>query len=526
MSVSSEAKISGALEGVVSRPWRWQELITSAITRVSLAALAGILLTCSLPEPDVGWLAWIALVPLIVACKDLHPVQAAGLGFIYTFVSGIGIYHWAFEIPRFGVQHFLLMGMYLALYPAVWCAGVAFISRAGISLAFPAAAFWVILDYIRAHAGFLAFPWGTLAHTQHQNTAVLQIAAVTGEYGVTFLVVLASAAIAGLLVHRAWRPAAFAALVLALAHIGGAFALYAEPSGPTVRIAVVQPNTQIGEQATQHGSIEVFHRLERLTNAAAKLQPSLIAWPETAISGDVQANPLLAADLQSLTQAIGIPLVLGVSEVQKFTSRDAGGVARHRAYNSAYLVSPGEPLAPPYRKHLLLPFGEYVPLEGVLTWPAWIGGRGFDKAPGTGLHLFTLPDGTPFATLICWESFFSNLSRESVEGGARLLVQLNNPAWLGRTAAGQQQNLSSVLRAVENRVPVVLASNTGPSIIIDRYGRVIARTPEIFAADIAVGDVTLGSGKTVYTQVGDLFVFGVLAGLAVGVLRRRSAFMQ
>lgn len=141
------------------------------------------------------------------------------------------------------------------------------------------------------------------------------------------------------------------------------------------------------------------------------------------------------------------------------------------------------------------------------------------------MHLFALPNGTPFATLICWESIFGQLSRESVKGGARLLVQLNDPVWFGRTAAAKQHNISSVLRAVENRVPVLLASNTGPSQIIDPYGRIVARTPEIFAADITVGDVQLGSGGTPYTQVGDLFIFGTFSVLVVGVFRRRSTFV-
>lgn len=500
-------------------------LAQSPLARVLLALLSAAFLICSLPSPDIGWLAWIALVPLIVACKDLHPMGAAAIGCMYGLVSEIGTYHWAFEIPKFGVHHFLLAGMYLALYPALWCAGVAVMSRVGIAFAFPAAALWVVLDYMRANAGFLAFPWGALAHTQHRNLAVLQIAAVTGEYGVTFLVVLGSAAVAGLIVRRAWRSAALAALVLALAHIGGAFALYSEPPGPSVRVAVVQPNIAIGEQATSSGRLASFDRLEGLTNAAAARHPTLIAWPETAISGDLQANPLLVADLQTLVQAIGIPLVLGVSEVEKFASRDDGGVARRRAYNSAYLIVPGQPLAPPYRKRRLLPFGEYVPLKRIITAPPWIGGAGYDPGQESAMHLFALPNGTPFATLICWESIFGQLSRESVKGGARLLVQLNDPVWFGRTAAAKQHNISSVLRAVENRVPVLLASNTGPSQIIDPYGRIVARTPEIFAADITVGDVQLGSGGTPYTQVGDLFIFGTFSVLVVGVFRRRSTFV-
>lgn len=519
------AGISEAREGIASRPWGRDAFISRLIVpRIIFALAAAILLTCSLPGPDLGWLAWIALVPLILACNKSHPVEAAGLGLVSGIVASFGILGWVFEAPSFDLRHAILLAIYAALYPALWCAGVSVITRTGIASAFPIAALWVVLDYVRANVGVMALPWGTLAHTQHRNLAVLQIAAVTGEYGVTFFIVLGNAAIAALLIQRAWRQAAFAAGLLTLAHIGGVFVLYAQPPGPTVRVAVIQPNIALDEQATMSGRRASFDRLEQLTTAAAAQHPTLIAWPETAVSGDLQSNPFLVADLQSLAQAIGIPLVLGVSEVQKFASRDTNGDSHRRAYNSAYLVAPGEPLAPPYRKRRLVPFGEYVPYEGMIPWPAWIGGRGYDTTPGSGPQLFTLQNGTPFATLICWESVFSGLSREAVASGARLLVQLNNPVSFGHTAAGKQQNLSSVLRAVENRVPVLLASNTGPSQIIDSYGRVVTHTTEIFVAGMVVGDVPLGSGGTPYTKTGDLFVLSLFSALAFGALLRRSAF--
>ena len=487
--------------------------------KLGLGLITAALWSSSLPEPDLGWIGWVALVPLIIACHNISPLAAAAVGFVSGLGTAYGMLHWIFEVPGFGLQHSLLAASYLALYPACWCAGVSLMSRACIMTAFPAAALWVLLDYVRAHAGFLAFSWGTLAHTQHRNLPLLQLATITGEYGVTFMVVFGSVALAGIIVQRAWRAAAFAAIVVALAHIGGAFALQAAARGTMVRLAAVQPNIQRGEQATPEGRIAIFERLERLTHAAAAQHPSLIAWPETAIAGNLQANPLLAADLQGLAQETGTPIVLGVSEVEKFASRDPTGTSRRRTYNSAYLVSPGEQLPPPYRKRVLLPFGEYVPLETIVPWPEWMSGKGFDSEAGGPFRLFTLPDGTSFATMICWESLFSDLSRESVQAGARLLVQLNNPAWFGHSAAAKQQNISSVLRAAENRVPVLLSSNTGPSQIIDRYGRVIARTSESFATGIAAGEVELGTGGTPYTQVGDCFVLGLFSALIIGVIR-------
>lgn len=495
--------------------------LVQILVRCSLALLTATLWTWALPEQDAGWLGWVALVPLMIACHGIPPRMAATLGFVSGLGAAYGTLHWIFEVPGFKVQHSLLAASYLALYPACWSVGVSLMSRRRGPLALPAAALWVLLDYVRAHAGFLAFPWGTLAQTQHRNLPLLQVAALTGEYGVTFIVVLGSVAIGGIMLQRAWHTAMFAAIVVALAHFGGVFILHSDKPVPTIRIAAVQPNIQRGEQETGEGRAATFQRLEHLTRTAAGQHPSLIAWPETAIAGNLQADPLLAADIRTLAQEVGAPIVLGVSEVEKFASRDVSGTSRRRTFNSAYLVSPDELLPPPYRKRLLVPFGEYVPLEMIVPWPVWMGGRGFDSEPGNESRLFTLPDGTPFAVMICWESLFSDLSRESVQGGARLLVQLNNPVRFGHTAAAKQQNISSVFRAVENRTPVLLASNTGPSEVIDAYGRLVAWTETTFAEGMAAGEVKVGLGGTPYTQTGDLFVFGLFGALTLGVLRPR-----
>ncbi|GKS57226.1 apolipoprotein N-acyltransferase [Nitrospira sp.] len=481
------------------------------MAKLGLALLTSVLLTCSLPPFDWGWIAWVALVPLLVACHGSTAAQATGLGFLSGFGAVCGALSWIFEVPAFGIHHFLLLGGYLALYPALWCLGLAYLKRFDIVTAIPPAALWVILDYVRAHAGFLAFPWGTLAHTQHDHLAVLQVATVTGEYGVTFLVVLGSTAIAGIITRRARVSAIVALLLIGLVHSTGILALNTGHAERTLRVAAVQPSIPVGGHATGADRLVNFRLLERLTVAAAVSHPSLIAWPETAIAGNLRADPLLASDLQAIVQELGVPLVLGVSEVEKFAARDHLGEIRRRAYNSAYFFSPNAALSAPYHKRYLLPFGEYAPFEGMVTWPAWVGGRGYDRVAGEGPRVFALPDGTPFSTLICWESLFSDLSRESVMAGARLLVQLNNPAWFGHSAAGAQQNLSSVLRAVENRVPIVVASNTGPSQVIDPHGRIVASSSSIFTVDMVAGQVPLGESGTVYTRMGDVFVWGLVA---------------
>jgi apolipoprotein N-acyltransferase len=245
----------------------------------------------------------------------------------------------------------------------------------------------------------------------------------------------------------------------------------------------------------------------------------LIVWPETAVPGNLLGDAFLASKLLRFTDSIRVPIVLGAAEIEKFTLQEPESPQRVRGYNSAFLLRPSEALGTPYRKRRLVPFGEYLPLQGVLQWPKWLVQQTFETIPGNETHLFGLPDGTVFGVLICWENLFSHLARESVVAGARILVQLTNDASFGRTAAPFQHNLASVMRAVENRVPVVIASNSGPSQIIDPYGRIVASVPHLFTEGIVSADIALATGGTVYTHGGDIFALttgGTLLLLVIG----------
>jgi len=495
-----------------------------AAGRAGLALLTAGLLVLSFPNPDLGWLAWVALVPLLLAIHQLGPAGAGALGLLAGTAAAFGSFHWMFEVPGFGLHHGLLLGLYLGLYPAAWCAGCALLARRGLPLIVTGPALWVALDYLKAHAGFMAVAWATLAQSQHRNLAVLQVATLAGEYGVTFLVVMASVAVAGVLTRRAWPSAAAAGLVIALAHAGGLLALSVPAATPPLRVAVVQPSILIAERESAVGRTVSLLRLGRLTRATAAARPALIAWPETAVR-DLARDPELVAWVAWLARSVDTPLLVGASEFVKFGRREpqATSPPRVRAYNSAYLVVPGQPLGAPYHKVRLVPFGEYLPLEATVSWPSWLVPAVMDSIPGEARRMFHLPDGTPVGTLICWENLFAGFVRAWVRDGARLLVQLTNDNWFGPTAAPRQHNLASVLRAVENRVPVVVASNTGPSQIIDPYGRVRGAVPGLFVEGLAVAEVPLGSGGTLYTRAGDLFVLAALAGMVLTPLYRPPA---
>lgn len=484
------------------------------------ALLTALLIILAFPSPDQGWLAWVALVPLLLACRGLAPGSAFALGLL----TGVGaafriIMWWLFQVQGFSAHHGLIIALCLAVYPAAWCAGLPFLSQARLPLIVSVPALWVVLEYMRGHAGFLALPWTTFAHSQHRNLPVLQMATLTGEAGVTFLVVMGSVAIAGLVAERAWRSAIVAALVIALAHAAGALALGRPMATSSMQVAVVQPSIRLEERQIRSGRDATLNRLEQLTLSAAARRPALIVWPETAV-GDLSRDRALAERLQTLALTAQTPLIVGASESFKFAPREDEVVLRVRSYNSAYFVIPGRPLAEPYRKLRLVPFGEYLPLGGVVPWPSWLVPRVHAMTPGEVRRQFTLHDGLQVGALICWENLFADFVRPAVRDGARVLVQLTNDVWFGRTGASRQHNLASVLRAVENRTPVVIASNTGPSQIIDPYGRVVASVPTLFGEGVASSTVSLGVGGTPYTRTGDLFALAAFACVAFEGLRR------
>ena len=282
-----------------------------------------------------------------------------------------------------------------------------------------------------------------------------------------------------------------AGVILALAHVWGASVLSSEQPGPTIQVAAIQPNILIGERKTEAGRRENMERLEQLTRAAAGDRPDLIVWPKrhtrkSAIRPDAHREITESErhDGDTAHPRRGRSGEIRHGETEHKISR--------RAFNTAHLLRPGEPLAQPYRKRVLVPFAEYLPHPEIIPWPEWLAPRVSAMTPGENAQLFKVSNDLTVGALICWENVFARLARESVKDGADVLVQLTNDVWFGHSAAPRQHNLMSVMRAVENRVPIVIASNTGPSQIIDRYGRVVASAPDIF---------TKGLRQEVFTRV-------------------------
>jgi len=494
----------------------------------ALAILSGVLLILSFPKFDLNLLAWIALVPLLVALEGKSLKAAYGLSYLAGLTFFAGITYWIWSVTAYNLLDEILLGIYLPQYVTLWGLGLNWIrQRTRLSPALIAPPLWVTMEYIRSHLSFLSLPWMLVGHSQYLHPPLVQISSLTGVYGLSFLIVLVNVAIAETILYvrsRLSEPATSlefrrspltsllaAGLLLTITALYGLFVLSEGIGGERVRVALVQGN--VPQARLWDGSYRqtIFDRYARLTQNAARREPTLIVWPETAVPGDVQHHPVLRRTIAQVAIETNRHLLLGSSEYAKFTSRKMEG----SQYNSMFLFTPEGKIEGQYRKIALIPFGEYEPLRGTVRWPTAIASTMGTSLPGDQHTLFSIGAVT-FGSVICWETIFPDLFREFVKGGARFMVNATNEAWFPSAGLSYQLLAMTTFRAAENRVAIARAANTGISAFIDPFGRITERLrgpdqQELFVEGVLVGDIPLSQGKTFYTQHGDVFAFLLMA---------------
>ena len=372
----------------------------------------------------------------------------------------------------------------------------------------------------QSNMGFLALPWASLGHSQHGSPSLIQIASYTGEYGVTFMVMLVNVSLAQVFLTRRYRGLAITATVFTAIVFWGWTQLDRPATNATIRVAAIQPARPKRIPGTGSGNQAAIKVLEKLTAESALDQPDLFVWPEAVLDRWKQ-DPDLIAQVIRISETYDAPIVMGVAESQKFVQPDTDGKAGDGdrlisgLHNSAFYIGPDHQIVGPYNKNLLVPFSEYLPLARMITWPKWIVQTHNDLTPGHEYIAFGLPSGVRAIPIICWENLFADFVRRAVVKKSCIILHLVNDNWFGPTAAPWQHTAASVLRAVENRTPVVIASNTGPSQVIDAQGCIAARVPELFTTGVAMADIVPGIRSTFYTRNGDVSVF-IVALIFIG----------
>lgn len=525
-----------------------EQIITAARARPAegrgawiVSAASALLLWASFTPLDWGPLAWVALVPLILLVRLERRVRRM---YLAVWAGGFAMMLASLQWMRYGDAQMYPAWVALALYLSLYFPLFVGLSRVAVHrlrapLWFAVPVVWTGLEFSRAYL-MTGFAWYFLAHTQYRWTALIQISDVTGAYGVTFLIALANAALAGLLPDSVFRrltllPPADGQATVATAGarrpwIGVAVALVlfagtltygsirrgqAEfQAGP--RVALVQGNF-ISSVKNENPWAPILRVHRMLTDAAVKHQADVVVWPETMFPlsfhtidanltdeqivalapPEVRAQPRYSDEewirnwrepdarqrLGEIAQGAGAAAIIGVSTFVL----DPEGVRR---YNSAAFIHPGLGVNGRYDKMHRVPFGEYIPLQETLpflrSFSPYAGGAwAWGITAGARAEVFEFA-GARFAPVICFEDTVPHLVRRIVratrdgESGrpVDVLVNLTNDGWFHGSSELDQHLITAVFRAVETRTPMVRAVNTGISAVIDGDGVIVE--PDLF----------------------------------------------
>jgi apolipoprotein N-acyltransferase len=469
-------------------------------------------------QPRFKVFAWTMFAAQAVAWTILlgwlHHVTWGGLFLLGPFVGAwIGVWYLAawWTLPRMvGRPTLVRLGAMLGLAGA-----------------------WVLIEWSRTWL-LGGFPWLPLAASQWERMAVLQIAALTGAGGVSFVLIAVNLGFAAY-ANRLFREGLaginkrsqefFLALFLVLACFSffvqetfsrGRFAV------PLARVAFVQPDIPQDVKWDPAKAPEIFGALEKTTLSVIASRPEIVLWPESVTPFPARDNPSMRTFVESLAKRVQAPLLLGSVVVENQSKAD------ERWFNGALLVTPeGGVRQDFYAKRQLVPFGEFVPLRPVLGWLSKfvpIGPEDFARGLDSSPLVVPLRDATTVVgPLVCYEDTYPALARASVRAGADWLAVVTNNGWFGRGGAAHQHAAHAVLRAVETRRPVLRCGNAGWSGWIDEYGAVrkalVDAQGSIYFRGTDTAAVTRDSRwigrRSFYVEHGDWLVL-VCAALAVG----------
>ncbi len=512
-----------------------------------LSLASGLLLAATFPSFDIHLLAWVGLVPLFLSLKGQSVRTGFYLGAITGLTFFIGTVFWVTNSVHFygGIPLLpaslitLLLCAYLALYPALFAAIIVYGRNKFPALpVILAPTVWTALELSRTYI-FSGFPWALLGYSQYQVLPVIQIADMSGVYGVSFLIVLINTAIAEFLMDRKKYTGLIAAVLILALTLGYGFLQLRVPQDTGgIRVSLVQGNIEQDKKWDPLYQADVIAAYKRLTQKVLNEHPDLIIWPETAtpffFGGDRPSDRALTQDLRAFVKNNGVPLLFGSPTFEVNPGRTV------HLRNSAFLLDRRGNVDAVYSKLHLVPFGEYVPFKEVLFFIGKMVQAIGDFQAGSDYTVMTLSperpeaaevnaerkhavsNGVTLSTVICYEIIFPDLVRKFVDRGAEIMTTITNDAWFGRTSAPYQHFAMAVFRAVENRVPVARAANTGISGFIDSNGRILERS-EIFTEAHLTSTILPGREKTFYTGHGDIFAYAcVLVSLVMVAARKRK----
>lgn len=496
--------------------------------RYGLAFLLGVLAALSLPPFYATPLILPAFTGLLWLYDGIETHRAAGaLGWWFGFGFFLSGLYWVgismtVDLAQFGwMIPFATAGLAagLAIFPAlaIWLLKLS--NAQGAGRIFALAIAWTALEWLRGHI-LTGFPWNLIGYTWTIADAPLQFASVVGIYGLSIVTVVIGALPAALggpgAARRGWLPMGAAVALVAALWGGGVVRLAGASDAmvPGIKLRLVQPNIAQQYKWQPNRIRDNLLSAIRFSTGPGYEQITDIVWPETSVGPFFLAEePELRATLARIVPKRGLLLTGTLRRAPAESGRAPDGSA-FRVYNSLEVLDGSGHIVASYDKFHLVPFGEYVPLRGILPIEKLTPGRG-DFSAGPGPRTLIMPHLPPVSPLICYEAIFPGEVLDSAHP-PRWLLNVTNDAWFGNSSGPYQHFESARLRAVEEGIPLVRAANTGISGIVDPYGRVLMHLG-LGKAGVVDGPLPQALPRgTIFARYGALGVM-ILSGLALGL---------
>jgi len=506
-----------------------------------LAAIAGLLYSLCLPPfnsmlhpifTPMPLLSFAALIPFIYFATRPSRKRALIHTYIYCVSMSLAQYYWIGNVNVRGLWAVVLVGVVLisfavgAFYFAAALAlrfYVRHIPRLYV-IVFPAV--WVLIEYSRTLSD-LRFPWSLLGYSSAGILPLAQFSSFTGVWGLSFLIVLGNVIIWELLravkQNRNYRKqwiacCGWAALIIGI-FVWGAMRLNTEPqTAQTSRIAILQSNMDQFNW-TANSTDSAFTISGQMVTEAVKDKPEFIIFPESALHCYLARKTERRFAAHSWAQEANVPILAGALHWEYANKSQA---EEYDVYNTAFIIENDK--LTPYHKIVLVPFSEIMPFQAKfpLISRVNLGGAGFKQ--GEKEAVFRINENLEIAPYICYEIIFPSFVQRRLLESTNLLVNITNDGWFGRSSGPYQHAAMSQMRSIENGISMSRSANSGISMHVDPYGRIIAKTG-LYKRAILTTDVPVYRVATFYSRFGDWFItfcfLLTFTGIMAGFIKRK-----
>ena len=473
-----------------------------------LSLISGILLAVAVPPVNLYYLAWVGLIPLLIALEK--PLKSGfSEGFVAGLVFNTGTLYWlAFNSGTYPVVAALTMFVLVVVISSFWGLAAWLFRRIYNHLGQIS---WIVVPFSwtawegwQSNMGELSFPWSVLALTQTAYEPALQIMEFTGMSGVTFWVVSLNVLVLFTLrkpifVKRILLVGIVLWFVIPFGILQHSYKYY-EGNPPITKLMAVQGSLDPLAK-WKGGARHSWDVYDSLSREGFESGTEIIIWPETALPTVLIERSFYTNSISQLARELNTPIITGSSALRQFDDD-------LKPMNVAYLVSPDHGIEDVYSKQILVPFGERVPFQWIFPQLGNLNLGQAEFLPGLRQSIFEVKrelDTVRFSSLICYESIIPRQTRKAVKNGANLLVTISNDAWYGKTSEAHQIAALSRFRCIETRRSMVRASNTGISFLADPLGRIIRKT-ELLEPVSITGFLPLIEVETIYVKCGDWFL--------------------